>query len=322
MDKINELLESDLTIINMGLESFAESMKSQGAEVQHVDWAPPAGGSTEIISTLHRLNNPVIKELIDGANQKAAELIINAQPVLVDIRQAVEVIPNMKKNLILNCSKKKYENLKYSQKVPLICSHKKCSKEFFVTKKQIQRTIHREGKYVGYCSKNCQHIDEGKLHKIKCTNCGESFLKADNQLKKTKNDFCSSSCAATFNNKNKKYGSRRSKLEKIIEKSLKECYPELIILPNSKEAIGSELDIYIPHFNLAIEINGIFHYQPIYGEEKLKQIQKNDLEKQKRCDELGIDLHIINCSEHSYINKKTSWKYVQEALKIVESKIY
>jgi hypothetical protein len=102
MDKINELLESDLTIINMGLESFAESMKSQGAEVQHVDWAPPAGGNPEIIATLHRLNNPVIKELIDVANQKAAELIINAQPVLVDIRQAVEVIPNMKKNLILH----------------------------------------------------------------------------------------------------------------------------------------------------------------------------------------------------------------------------
>lgn len=224
--------------------------------------------------------------------------------------------------MILNCTKKEFEKLRYTDKAPLICTYKKCSKEFFVTKKQIKKTITKKGQYVGYCSKDCQHLDEGKLHELRCTNCGKNFVKSNNQKKRTKNDFCSSSCAATYNNKNKKHGSKRSKLEKLIEKSLKEHYPELIILANSKKIIGSELDFYIPHFDLAIEINGIFHYKPIYGEEKLKQIQKNDLEKQRKCKELGIKLYIINCSEHSYINKKTSWKYIQEVFNIIDGEIY
>ena len=38
------------------------------------------------------------------------------------------------------------------------------------------------------------------------------------------------------------------------------------------EAINSELDVYVPSLNLAFELNGIFHYEPIYGEKKLNQI--------------------------------------------------
>ena len=80
------------------------------------------------------------------------------------------------------------------------------------------------------------------------------------------------SCAATYNNKNKTHGTRRSKLECFIEKKLSELYPDLTIHYNQKDTINSELDIYIPSFKLAFELNGIFHYEPIYGEEKLNQI--------------------------------------------------
>ena len=44
---------------------------------------------------------------------------------------------------------------------------------------------------------------------------------------------------------------------------------------------------------LAIEINGIFHYEPIFGPDKLTQIQNNDKAKLRACDEKGIDLIII-----------------------------
>ena len=102
MGKINDLLKSKLNVINMGLESFADSIQLQGAEVQHVDWKPPAGGNHAMIKILSALNQPDVKAHIYEANRKASELIINAHPVLLDIQRAADCIPGMKKNLILH----------------------------------------------------------------------------------------------------------------------------------------------------------------------------------------------------------------------------
>lgn len=102
MGKINDLFKSELNIINLGLESFADSVDAQGVNVQHVDWKPPAGGNPKIIALLDKLGEPSIKVKIDRANEEAAEIIINAQPVLIDILPASEVIPGMDKNTILH----------------------------------------------------------------------------------------------------------------------------------------------------------------------------------------------------------------------------
>ena len=91
----------------------------------------------------------------------------------------------------------------------------------------------------------------------------------------TKNNFCSRSCSATFNNKNKTYGTRRSKLEVFLEKELIKLYPDLLFHFNRKDTINSELDIYIPSLKLAFELNGIFHYEPIYGDNKLSPLDKS-----------------------------------------------
>jgi hypothetical protein len=99
---INRLLNSDLQVINMGLESFAFSLAEQGVSTQHVDWRPPGGGNPEIIAILDKLNRPGIKEQVDGANQKTVKIVVSAQPVLIDVRPASEAIPGMKKNLILH----------------------------------------------------------------------------------------------------------------------------------------------------------------------------------------------------------------------------
>ena len=102
MGNIHDIFNSHPKVINMGLESFAESLTEQGAEVQHVDWKPVAFGNPALIKLLKRLNQPAIKVLIDEANRKASERIISAHPVLVDIQRAQDVIPGMKKNLILH----------------------------------------------------------------------------------------------------------------------------------------------------------------------------------------------------------------------------
>jgi len=79
-------------------------------------------------------------------------------------------------------------------------------------------------------------------------------------------------------------------------------------LCNSKEEIGSELDFYFPELKFAIELNGIFHYEPIYGEDKLERIQDNDKQKMLMCYEKGIELAIIDSSHIKNLTKNHKHK--------------
>ena len=48
-------LKQPLAGINVGLESFADSLKGQGAQVVHVDWKPAAGGNERLMKILERM---------------------------------------------------------------------------------------------------------------------------------------------------------------------------------------------------------------------------------------------------------------------------
>ena len=106
-----------------------------------------------------------------------------------------------------------------------------------------------------------------------------------------------------------------------MEDQLKIIYPELEILYCDKTTINSELDIYIPSLKLAFELNGIFHYEPIYGESRLNQIQNNDNRKFQACIENGIELCIIDTSQHKYVKPSTSQKYLDIIISILSDKI-
>lgn len=54
-NKIEELLQEKLVIINVGLRGFADSLEQQEVEVVQVDWVPPAGGDQEMIDLLEKL---------------------------------------------------------------------------------------------------------------------------------------------------------------------------------------------------------------------------------------------------------------------------
>ncbi len=54
-NKAAELLSSGLTVINVGLESFAADLEDRGVAVLHVDWSPPAGGNAKLADLLSRL---------------------------------------------------------------------------------------------------------------------------------------------------------------------------------------------------------------------------------------------------------------------------
>jgi FdrA protein len=48
-------LTAPLAAINVGLESFTQSLTGQGADVLHVDWRPPAGGNEKLMGILGRM---------------------------------------------------------------------------------------------------------------------------------------------------------------------------------------------------------------------------------------------------------------------------
>ncbi|MFQ5342420.1 MAG: acyl-CoA synthetase FdrA [Anaerolineae bacterium] len=48
-------LQHPLAAINVGLESFTESLTAQGAPVIQVDWKPPAGGNERLMAILERM---------------------------------------------------------------------------------------------------------------------------------------------------------------------------------------------------------------------------------------------------------------------------
>lgn len=161
--------------------------------------------------------------------------------------------------------------------------------------------------------------------KTSCKQCNKEISVAPSNLKhkkrKSQNTFCSKSCAATYNNTHKTHGTRRSKLEKYLEEELTKLYPKLEIHFNRKDAINSELDIYIPSLSLAFELNGIFHYEPIYGKDKLASIQNNDKRKFAACNDASISLCVIDTSSLNYFKPKKAEKYLNIIIKIINENL-
>jgi hypothetical protein len=199
-----------------------------------------------------------------------------------------------------------------------------CKKEYIVGKNSFyggKRNLSKLNKKY-YCSKECRYLGKGIKDRVRvnCLNCNKEFSKLSSEIKKCSNSFCCRSCAATYNNKNKTHGNRRSKLEIYLEEKLKSKYKNLEIHFNRKDAINSELDIYIPSIKLAFELNGIFHYEPIYGELKLNQIQNNDNRKFQACLEQQIELCIIDVSSLSYFKPPNAQKYLDIICNLIDSK--
>lgn len=168
---------------------------------------------------------------------------------------------------------------------------------------------------------DCSLLHKTKAVFVECLQCKTSFAKKLNAVLHSPHHFCSQSCAATYNNTHKTKGYRRSKLECFLEQELSLLYPKIIFLFNDKETINSELDIYIPSLKLAFELNGIFHYEPIYGPEKLQQIQNNDRRKFQACLEQGIELCIIDSSGLKYFKQKNTQKYLNIVKSIINHKL-
>lgn len=84
------LLSVAPSIVNVGLELFAETLVTLRVPAVHVDWRPPAAADPRLAALLTRLETR--RAEIDRANAEAFDRLVNGQPVLVDCRPAREAL--------------------------------------------------------------------------------------------------------------------------------------------------------------------------------------------------------------------------------------
>jgi DNA-binding XRE family transcriptional regulator len=220
--------------------------------------------------------------------------------------------------------KPKYTNKEFEEATStteLPCECYQCSNTFLKIKKHITFELKHNVGECKFCSQQCLSNFKNKKISVNCSNCSKTFKKNKHRMKLSLNHFCSRSCSATYNNIHKTYGTRRSKLECWLEQQLTALYPTIHFDFNKKTIIKSELDIYIPSLSLAFELNGIFHYEPIFGIKKLNQTQNNDISKSKACFDAKVDLCIIDVSSQNYFKEPSSIKFLDIIRKIIDDRL-
>jgi Protein of unknown function (DUF1116) len=86
------LFEQNLKVVNIGLEGFANNIKSAGGDVTHLSWTPPASADAALGWTLAgMIGDPRIEQ----ANRTAYERYLAAQPRLVDLVLARDAMPGL-----------------------------------------------------------------------------------------------------------------------------------------------------------------------------------------------------------------------------------
>ena len=90
---IQKLLSGVPRVVNIGLSGFAADLASQGTPVVQVDWRPPAQGKKHLVDLLSQLAG--CETRIARANEEALKRMLAANPVLVDVQPAGQVIEGL-----------------------------------------------------------------------------------------------------------------------------------------------------------------------------------------------------------------------------------
>lgn len=214
------------------------------------------------------------------------------------------------KDLNTKITEHEFDMLKHSDTFELTC--RVCQKLFKQTKGIIVKSF-KSGYSSGFCSRSCSNKFKKNQVQTICEECGISIIIRKYSYDHDKHHFCSYSCSTKYRNRNKKTGYNRSKIEIYIENKIREDFPNLLFCPNNREILdGLELDYYFPNLKLAIELNGITHYEPIYGLDRLTRSQDSDKRKMCLCYEKGIELAVIDISAFKYFTDKFKEKIWQE----------
>jgi hypothetical protein len=94
----NDLFNSNLNVLNVGLEQFHHTMIDQDITSINVEWRPSAGGDLKLIKIIEKLKND---SRVIEANKQALSRLDSAMPFWIDVMSAREAI-GLKKYSILH----------------------------------------------------------------------------------------------------------------------------------------------------------------------------------------------------------------------------
>lgn len=137
------------------------------------------------------------------------------------------------------------------------------------------------------------HATRLSLHVFRCKHCNSVYADVNlNNERQPFANYCPDCC------------DRYTGPEKIIEQYLKSREVEFKSHWRPKWLFGKELDFYIPQYNLAIEVDGVFYHSEGGGKDRLYHVKKTDA-----CEENGIHLVHIWDLEIRY-----KWEVVKDRL--------
>jgi len=93
----NPLIGGELRTVNIGLGTFKETLDAAGAASVQVEWKPPLEADARAMAKLR-----AARVEIEKANAGALRKLLSGKPFLVGLEAAIDVVPGMKKNLILH----------------------------------------------------------------------------------------------------------------------------------------------------------------------------------------------------------------------------
>jgi hypothetical protein len=93
--QISDIFEKPVSVVNVGLQSMAQSLRDQGIRVINLDWQPPKEGFQLLMMTKDGID-------IDVANDVVIQRIKQARPTLIGMGLAKDVIPNFHDHLFLH----------------------------------------------------------------------------------------------------------------------------------------------------------------------------------------------------------------------------
>lgn len=99
------LFTDTLHVVNLGLSSFADTLRDNHVHVIDVDWRPPAGGDPALIRIIDALKSDdgaAWSPTITAANEMAVEQLLAAEPHIIGIGIAKDVVPGMTERTVLH----------------------------------------------------------------------------------------------------------------------------------------------------------------------------------------------------------------------------
>ena len=177
-------------------------------------------------------------------------------------------------------------------KKPKICP--KCGKHHTKTRK--------------FCSHTCRLKSEKRVGEKDCLQCGKPFKVQLSTARWQRAKYCCLACKILAEIKNPpsyKSGKRGEESGRRSGQSKDEWLSAILLQKNKIEAEpqnrselnGLEIDLWIEHLNIGIELNGPVHYRPIFGLERLSQAQLSDRRKRQRALERGILILTLDVSQ-------------------------